>query len=919
MALSDIKKDTKTYTVCRNDTFSDIALKCIQVGMSGYTGLSLYNAGINKLKSFNPDIENIDLIYVGQKIVLSGTPSSKSYAKAQRPKITSFGLSAKTDDTIFATWAWDKSSQTENYKILWKYGKGDGIGYVGTDSTTTYKYSTFQRPDDTVTHVTFQVKPVSKKKGEKDVYFKADWSTKQTYYFKNNPPKVPPMITEQNVTQPEDYWEKFKNWLPGTSTLKLQYTVSLKFSESDIEVGSGLYLNAHAIQLQVLKGDNRSVYKTVTMNISTDDKTRGECSTKIDLSSGYTYRFRARSYNKTLSEYSEWSDVSEYQVEIPGVTSGIDKLYVSGKDPEAGTYTACLTWFEATGTVTKYEIQYTTNKDYFDNNPDGVSTTEREPTAACAYVTGLASGKEYFFRVRSVNETTETPWSEAKSLPIGEPSAQPTSWTMANTYSVGDQISFYWTHNTSDGSLEDWSELDLKINNTQYIINSGGLLEAVTNPNYMYTRIQKPRDEYNNPVSATSSCTINTSQFSSDCKIQWRVRTKSLVYDAPSEWSNEKVVYVYVTPEISLVVTDNTGNDTVDILQSFPINISVSPITGGNQEVMSYNVTLVANNSYETTDDLGNFKMVNANSTIFSKFYDPSEDGSLEVSIGAGDVNLDNNQSYKIVCTAAFSSGLTGEASTLFTVEWTDDEYICNAAIEYEADTYSTIIHPYCERYTGETDSTTGEGVMDLVNDVTLSLYRREYNGGFTELATNLPNTDGVYVTDPHPALDFARYRVVAKDTKTGAISYYDVPGFEVGEKAIIIQWDEVWSTFNQKDDEVIEDPAWSGSLLRLPYNVDVSDSYNPDAELIDYIGRDNPVGYYGTSVGHTSSWSTEIPKTDVDTLYALRRLAEWRGNVYVREPSGSGYYANIKVSFNQAHCVLTIPISISVTRVEGE
>ena len=41
-------------------------------------------------------------------------------------------------------------------------------------------------------------------------------------------------------------------------------------------------------------------------------------------------------------------------------------------------------------------------------------------------------------------------------------------------------------------------------------------------------------------------------------------------------------------------------------------------------------------------------------------------------------------------------------------------------------------------------------------------------------------------------------------------------------------------------------------------------------------------------------------------------------GDVYVREPSGSGYWANIKVSYNQKHCALTIPVTLNITRVEG-
>ena len=68
----------------------------------------------------------------------------------------------------------------------------------------------------------------------------------------------------------------------------------------------------------------------------------------------------------------------------------------------------------------------------------------------------------------------------------------------------------------------------------------------------------------------------------------------------------------------------------------------------------------------------------------------------------------------------------------------------------------------------------------------------------------------------------------------------------------------------------------------------------------------------------HTSTWSFEIEKTDAETLYGLRRLAAWLGDVYVREPSGSGYWANVSVSMDIEHCELTIPVSIDVTRVEG-
>ena len=205
-----------------------------------------------------------------------------------------------------------------------------------------------------------------------------------------------------------------------------------------------------------------------------------------------------------------------------------------------------------------------------------------------------------------------------------------------------------------------------------------------------------------------------------------------------------------------------------------------------------------------------------------------------------------------------------------------------------------------------------------LVEGVSLAVYRREFDGTFTEIASGLDNTTNTVVTDPHPSLDYARYRIVATDDATGSISYYDCPGWPVGESGIILQWDEEWSNFNILNEAEMEDPPWAGSFLRLPYNINVSDNHAPDVSLVEYAGRSYPVSYYGTQLGSTSSWSTEIPKTDTETLYALRRLAIWPGDVYVREPSGSGYWANITISFSQKYSDLTIPITIDISRVEG-
>ena len=52
--------------------------------------------------------------------------------------------------------------------------------------------------------------------------------------------------------------------------------------------------------------------------------------------------------------------------------------------------------------------------------------------------------------------------------------------------------------------------------------------------------------------------------------------------------------------------------------------------------------------------------------------------------------------------------------------------------------------------------------------------------------------------------------------------------------------------------------------------------------------------------------------------LMAFRNPYSYTGDVYVREPSGSGYWAHISVSYEQKHRELTIPITLTIKRVEG-
>ena len=755
-----------------------------------------------------------------------------------------------TDRTIYATWTWNKT-HTDHYEIRWYYDTGDGVWFVGTDSTTTSKQNTYSAPDN-AKRVGFKVKPVPKKvkktvkakNGSKKTVkvnaWNADWSTLKYYNIKNSPPSTPPA--------------------PTVTIENLKLTAKLE----------NINLNATDIQFQIVKNDSK-VFKNGTATIKTY-----AASYSCTVTAGYNYKVRCRAVRG--KEHSAWSEYSSDQGTQPAASKGWEFI-------KALTSTSVEVNWYGVKNATTYEIEYTTEKRYFDSSNQVQSlTVDATLQWSHAEITGLETGKEWFFRMRAVNDNGHSAWTEIKSIVLGKDPIAPTTWSSTTTCVVGEPLILYWIHNAEDGSSQKYAELELTID---------GRIETYTIEN---TTNEDEKDK-------TSSYSIDTSSYVEGTKIQWRVRTSGIT-NTYGDWSIQRTVDIYAPPTLELSVTDANGN-LLETLTSFPFYIS--GIAGPNtQNAIGYHLSIMANESYETTDQIGNVKMVNQGEAIYSKFFDTSE--NLVVEMSANNIDLENNISYKVNCVVSMNSGLTAENSSEFTVAWTDEQYEPNAEIGFNEDDISTYIRPYCENDEG-----------NLIEGIRLSVYRREFDGSFTELATNIDNTTNTYITDPHPALDYARYRIVAISSSTGAVSYYDMPGYPIGEKSLIIQWDEQWTSFDISNEiDGSSQVPWSGSLLKLPYNVDVSDSYSPDVELVEYIGRKHPVSYYGTQRGTSQTFNAEIDKKDEETLYALRRLAIWMGDVYVREPSGSGYWANITVSFSQTHREVTIPVTLNVTRVEG-
>lgn len=630
-------------------------------------------------------------------------------------------------------------------------------------------------------------------------------------------------------------------------------------------------LNADKIEFQVVK-DNSSIFTSGRSSLVTN-----HASFSCNITAGSQYKVRCRSHRDGLT--SKWSEYSSNHGTLPAATTGIT---ICRGQSDTSVY---LEWEKVDSTdenkPNTYEVEYTTKIEYFDGSSE--TTTQNDIKDSHFIFTGLESGQEYFFRVRVVNENGESAWSSIESVSIGKVPIAPTTWSSTTTAIVGEEFTLYWAHNAEDNSSQTYAEVELYENGKRV-------------PSYIINTADQEDDD------KTMYFVVETKKYIEGMKIEWRVRTAGVTNEY-GEWSILRTVDIYSPVTLELEVTDVHG-DNLETLDSFPFYISAKagPDT---QTPISYHVSVIANDYYEDVDDFGNQLIVNPGNSIYSKHFDTPED--LVLMLSAGDINLKPNINYTLTVTVAMNSGLTASASSTFNVAWAETGYAPNAEIYIDEERLTAYIRPYVTDYDDE-----------LVPGVTLSVYRREFDGSFVELATGIDNLSATTITDMHPALDYARYRIVARTDDTGAIEYYDMPGVPVGEPGFVIQWDEETRRFDVNSEYDFSESAWSGTVLKLPYNIQFSESNQPDVSLVKYIGRKHPVGYYGTQLGMTATGETAIPRTDTETLHLLRCLQHWQGNCYMREPNGSGYWANITVSFSRSYDNLIIPITLNITRVEG-
>lgn len=643
-------------------------------------------------------------ISVGQTIKLKASSSSESTSSkttSNKATITHFGLQSDADvRTLFATWSWTKES-TEEYKVMWSYTTGAGVWFIGNESTTKHKQSVYTAPES-AKKVKFKVQPVAKKetKNNKQVAkWTADWSTEKIYDFANTPPQTPSGLQAE---------------ING-------YKLTASLSEQ-----SNLY--ATSIEFQVWKDSNNKRSKFTSGTAKLDSL--GFASYTCTVSAGPSYLVRCRSVDG--KETSEWSELVVAGGTIaPAAVKEITELKVIS-DTEIK-----VDWngIPNATSETVYEVQYTTEKRWFDSSdgnvtivnidakPDGVHVAHTE-------ITGLQTGEEYFFRVRAKNGAAgpASAWTKIKSVILGKAPDAPTTWSNTTTSVVGDNIYLYWMHNSEDGSSQTWAQVDMIINGTtttytvknpvQTTAPNGSAYETTIINGTTYVKIGRlwvaKLSEENKDQ--TTSCIFKTDDYEEGVDIKWRVKTAGILTKSNGDpeygpYSTTRTITVNAYPTLSLDILRKNVNyiesiddefiDSLepindDLVERFPFYISGEVDYSPHQRPIGYHVSIASMEKYWTVDAIGNEIMVNEGQELYSSYFNTDTDLLLEMT--PANIDLQNNMSYKVTCIVSMSSGLTATATYDFSVRWTEERYVTNAEISIDRDSLTANIRPYCER-----------------------------------------------------------------------------------------------------------------------------------------------------------------------------------------------------------------------------
>ncbi|WP_288070764.1 fibronectin type III domain-containing protein [Adlercreutzia caecimuris] len=735
---------------------------------------------------------------------------------------------------------------------------------TGSWTTTTARNATFDIPAG-ATGVTVHVKPIPKEvqtyKNEKD-------SKGRKKAVKSGKKKWFTAAEQKKTVNTGAFHSPERPAITGAKVASDGITIEVSVKDSDPYT--------ELFQVEGNKGEVHQSHK-VKEDTFTYEK---EATVALTGRPGREYEIRARMQN-IIGEWSVWytlvgGDGKAVKVRTrPAKAAAPDAMATS-----AGT--ASLTWKSAAG-ADWYEIAYANDAKAFSlSSGYEVKSTEGSKSPQLCEFTfdDLDQGRSWFFWVRGCNESGDGEWSEASNeVVLGTPPTAPSVWADALAVVKGSPAGISWQHNSSDGSPQRKAEV--------------------------WTSLGGAPFRKTEVAGSKSTLDIPTSSMSDGTELRVYVRTYGAHAD-PSPASETLTIGVWDRPEARVSAPSPAT--------SYPIPVTVET-SAPRQQCVVLVLSIFAVGEQQIASADGTERTVRDGEELLRQVH-LNAANPLTVELMPSDALLLDGATYRVAASCSMSSGLSCADEAEMPCDFEQQEADIDADILPFGE-WSCEVVPAAYAVPEEV----GEGIPAVPAEGWLmSVYRIETDGTLTALLANAPSDGSRSVVDAHAALSDQAYRVVGIDPTSGAVAWEDFTGDVRMRRGLLIQWDGDASAAREYVDgePVGGSPIEPGSSLFLQYSNDGSVDNDMDVDLTEYIGDLHPTSDYGTQLGQTASWSARIRASDTETLGMLRKLACHRGDVYVRDKLGDGYWAVAKPSWRFADGSPKIDVSVKLTRTTG-
>lgn len=584
-----------------------------------------------------------------------------------------------------------------------------------------------------------------------------------------------------------------------------------------------------------------------------------------------------------------------------------------------------VAWDWAWATANRAELSWADHEDAWESTDDPSTYTVSSINASRWNISGLATGVEWFVRVRLVyvagEVETYSPYSDIVSISLASAPAIPSLTLSSSVIVVGGTVTASWGYSSTDGTAQAYAEV------TDVIIDTNGThygryalttdTEVVSGKEYFvfdgtnYSPVTPEGDEdpsaldwYDIQDSILGHTT--TAQFITldSGLLDWQageihnlaVRVRSGSGQLSDDWSTPVSVHVAEPLEINitqdslyqnLVITDDDG-DTRTVpysLRIMPFTITVTGAGAGGTTIVSIER---ARDYHVDRPDESEFNGYEGETIAIA-----TQTGEAQITITQDDLigHLDDEAFYRVVATIKDELGQSAETSKEFEVHWERQAIIPNAQLIIDNDALIAKLTPLAPA---------GVGVGDVCDIYRLSVDRPQLIYQDAEWGT-------MYV-DPYPTIgSFGGYRFV----------YRTINGDYITEDNHFA-WVDLFDTIENTDYNVID---FGDGQVILTRNIDLSNKWEKDFQETAYLGGSiqgdwNPAVSRSSEVG-----AVALTLTDGETIEAMRRLATYAGICHVRTKDGSSYAADVQVSEEYSHKTgsMVASFTLNITRVDPE